>query len=141
MIVGTFLYAWWTARGAYKWSFESPTTASTHTTLLFGDADGDGSDDLVQTVGDHWYVSLSNGVDGWSNASLWWRDQQPAGSERFLLPGGTAAAAVYSTKSAAGHTEWTVGIRAHAYSGGGGGGPAGPPPWPGDSIGILPTSR
>ena len=55
-VVGTFFYAWWTARATYKWSFETSSLASERTSLLFGDVDGDGSDDLVQTVDDRWFV-------------------------------------------------------------------------------------
>jgi hypothetical protein len=120
-VVGTFFYAWWTARATYKWSFETTSLASERTSLLFGDVDGDGSDDLVQTVDDRWFVSLSNGVDGWGNASLWWRDQQHAEAERFLLP--HAVAAVYSASGPV--PQWTVGSHGRVHTSGAAGDCAG----------------
>lgn len=132
MLVGTFLYAWWTARATYKWGYDvvpaeassstvvtaahAEGTSTTTTALIFGDLDGDGRDDLVQTVGDQWFVAPSNGVDGWGNASLWWCDQQPTRAERFLLPGSAAAAAVYSESSASGHAQWTVAMNGRNHA-------------------------
>ena len=105
--------AWWTQRGTYKWSFPAVTDEQSASArapaLLFGDVDGDGRDDLIQAGASGWFVSTSNGVDGWGNATLRWRDEEPADAERFLLPtnattGGSAAAAVWDPATAA----WTL---------------------------------
>ena len=133
--VGTFLEPWYTARGRYKWSFpssrgyatsndmaalDSPAAdgCPTSSPLLFGDANGDGRDDLIQTgcgtAGDGWHVSISNGVSSWGNASrLWWRDRHPSSSspevtERFVadLNGDGVSDAVVWTLA----DGWTIGV-------------------------------
>ena len=105
--------AWWTRRGTYKWSFPAVTVTQQSPSarapaLLFGDVDGDGRDDLIQAGASGWFVSASNGVDGWGNATLRWRDEQPADAERFLLTnattGASAGAVVWDPATAA----WTL---------------------------------
>jgi hypothetical protein len=32
-------------------------------------------------------VSVSNGIDGWENATLWWRDGAPASASGLLTQG------------------------------------------------------
>ncbi len=72
--------------------------------MLFGDVNGDGSDDLVRvgcgTAGDGWVVALSNGTDGWNTGKVWWHDGQPPSAERFVADldrDGRSDAAVYHT--------------------------------------------
>jgi len=103
-VVGTYLEPWYTARSAYHWKFPAADSCGAGASLLFADVDGDGRDDLLRAGcgGDGWVVALSNGVDGWENASVWWRDGATAAAQRFVadLDGdGAADAAVWTAGS------------------------------------------
>ena len=100
--IGTYLEPWYTAREAYHWTFPAAgggepleghaadADSCAGATLLFADVDGDGRDDNIRagcgSAGDGWVVALSNGANGWENASLWWSDGQghDPTAERFV---------------------------------------------------------
>jgi hypothetical protein len=87
--IGTWMEPWYTAREAYHWTFApEPTCDGEAVRVLFGDVNGDGSDDLVRagcgTAGDGWVVALSNHKDGWGTSRVWWHDGQPQSAERFV---------------------------------------------------------
>ena len=97
--IGTYLEPWYTARETYHWAFPAASGSEGSegseggscggAALLFADVDGDGRDDCIRagcgSEGDGWVVALSNGVDGWENASVWWKDghRSSASAERF----------------------------------------------------------
>ena len=105
-VIGTYLEPWYTTRSQYHWSIAPAPHSCAGGTLLFADVDGDGDDDLLRAgcgpAGGGWAVSLSNGVDGWGNSTVWWQDGGPVDADRFAedLDGdGAADAAMWSATS------------------------------------------
>ena len=136
--LGTYLEPWYTNRASYHWTFPPNPAAGTDVrrggfvagkggvspapavVALFGDADGDGKDDLIWADGGSgaWTVGLSNGANGWGKPRAWWTDAGArtggaATAEHFVadLNGdGLADAVTFYTATAAATTWWSVGL-------------------------------